>query len=168
MPSQRQHLEMQFASTHVSDDQVRTHTHTHTRTCWSLVCTSRPQTHACLCVPVCTYPCAHMCVCGTPTPHAQVLADYPATLRRKALRHLYSDTLRGCPLFRGGRARFLDQILMSCRSELFMPNVSVTHTRTRTHTRTHTHTHTHTHAYTQTHQPVSLLKDARIIIVKRS
>lgn len=55
----------------------------------------------------------------------QVLADYPTTLRRKALRHLYAHTLVECPLFRGARGRFLDQLLAGCRSELFMPHVSL-------------------------------------------
>ncbi|KAJ9524098.1 hypothetical protein QJQ45_022546 [Haematococcus lacustris] len=54
-----------------------------------------------------------------------VLANYPATIRRKVLRHLYLSTVKSCYLFRGAKARFMDAFLAATRMELYMPQVSV-------------------------------------------
>jgi len=39
-------------------------------------------------------------------------------------RHMYLDVLRGCFLFHGLKARFLDELLGMARMEIFMPGVS--------------------------------------------
>ena len=55
----------------------------------------------------------------------QVLAIYPTTIRRKVLRHLYLQPVKGCYLFKGCKQRFLDAFLTAARVELFMPGVQV-------------------------------------------
>jgi CRP-like cAMP-binding protein len=54
-----------------------------------------------------------------------VLGHLPATLRRRALRHLYAAPLKACYLFAGGRQRFLDALLAACEVELLMAGVDV-------------------------------------------
>ncbi|KAJ9523339.1 hypothetical protein QJQ45_005385 [Haematococcus lacustris] len=53
-----------------------------------------------------------------------VLANYPATIRRKVLRHLYLSTVKSCYLFRGAKARFMDAFLAATRMELYMPQAT--------------------------------------------
>ncbi len=55
----------------------------------------------------------------------QVLGIYPTAIRRKVLRHLYLQPLRGCYLFKGCKQRFLDALLSAAKVELFMPGVQV-------------------------------------------
>ncbi|GLC44798.1 hypothetical protein PLESTB_001212800 [Pleodorina starrii] len=55
----------------------------------------------------------------------QVLAIYPTTIRRLALRHLYLQPVRNCYLFRGCKQRFLDALLTAARVELFLPGVEI-------------------------------------------
>ncbi|KAG2447077.1 hypothetical protein HYH02_007827 [Chlamydomonas schloesseri] len=55
----------------------------------------------------------------------QVLAIYPTTIRRKVLRHLYLQPVKGCYLFKGCKQRFLDAFLTAARVELFMPGVQI-------------------------------------------
>jgi len=45
-------------------------------------------------------------------------------MRTRAHRHMYLDVLRGCYLFHGLKARFLDELLSMARMEIFMPGVS--------------------------------------------
>lgn len=45
-------------------------------------------------------------------------------MRMRAHRHMYLDVLRGCYLFHGLKARFLDELLSMARMEIFMPGVS--------------------------------------------
>lgn len=54
-----------------------------------------------------------------------VLGSLPATLRRRALRHLYAAPLKTCYLFSGGRQRFLDALLSASEVELLMAGVDV-------------------------------------------
>jgi len=54
-----------------------------------------------------------------------VLGSLPATLRRRALRHLYAAPLKVCYLFSGGRQRFLDALLSASEVELLMAGVDV-------------------------------------------
>ncbi|PNH09149.1 Potassium channel KAT1, partial [Tetrabaena socialis] len=54
-----------------------------------------------------------------------VLGIYPTTIRRKVLRHLYLQPVRGCYLFKGCKQRFLDALLTAARVELFMPGVQI-------------------------------------------
>ncbi|KAG2493568.1 hypothetical protein HYH03_008087 [Edaphochlamys debaryana] len=54
-----------------------------------------------------------------------VLGIYPATIRRKVLRHLYLQPVRGCYLFKGCKQRFMDALLTAARVEMFMPGVQV-------------------------------------------
>lgn len=53
-----------------------------------------------------------------------VLKAFPPTIKKKVLRHMYSEVLSNCYLFAGCKARFLDELLSLARMELFMPNVS--------------------------------------------
>ncbi len=55
----------------------------------------------------------------------RVLAIYPSAMRRRVLRHLYMQPLRQCYLFKKCKAKFLDAILMACRTDLFMPGVQL-------------------------------------------
>ncbi len=54
-----------------------------------------------------------------------VLAIYPSAIRRRVLRHLYMQPLRQCYLFKKCKAKFLDAILVACRTDLFMPDVQL-------------------------------------------
>ncbi|KAG2444346.1 hypothetical protein HXX76_001102 [Chlamydomonas incerta] len=54
-----------------------------------------------------------------------VLGIYPTTIRRKVLRHLYLQPVKGCYLFKGCKQRFLDAFLTAARVELFMPGVQL-------------------------------------------
>lgn len=54
-----------------------------------------------------------------------VLGGLPATLRRRALRHLYSTQLKNSYLLRGVRQRYLDALLAVATVELFMAHVDV-------------------------------------------
>ncbi len=53
----------------------------------------------------------------------KVLAIYPSAIRRRVLRHLYLEPLRQCYLFKRSKPKFMDALLASCRTDLFMPNV---------------------------------------------
>ncbi|KXZ41005.1 hypothetical protein GPECTOR_1004g270 [Gonium pectorale] len=55
----------------------------------------------------------------------QVLGIYPTSMRRRALRHLYLQPIKGCYLFRGCKQRFLDALLTAARVELFLPGVEI-------------------------------------------
>lgn len=52
-------------------------------------------------------------------------AIYPTTIRRRALRHLYLEPVKGCYLFRKCSRRFLDALITAARVELFLPGVEV-------------------------------------------
>ncbi|WIA36270.1 hypothetical protein OEZ86_007599 [Tetradesmus obliquus] len=54
-----------------------------------------------------------------------VLGVYPATLRRRILRHMYSRPLRCCWLFGGCGQKFLDALLATAKVELYMPKVDI-------------------------------------------
>jgi hypothetical protein len=62
---------------------------------------------------------------GHETGRARSPQIYPTTIRRKVLRHLYLQPLRGCYLFKGCKQRFLDAFLTAARVEMFMPGVQV-------------------------------------------
>jgi hypothetical protein len=53
-----------------------------------------------------------------------VLSVFPTTIRRKILRQLYSQHLKGCYLFDGTGVKFLDALMLGARVELFLPKVS--------------------------------------------
>lgn len=55
----------------------------------------------------------------------KVLAIYPVVIRKRVLRHLYLDPLRQCYLFKRCKPKFMDAVLASCRTDLFMPNVQL-------------------------------------------
>ena len=40
-------------------------------------------------------------------------------------RHLYEEPLRSCYLFTGLKAKFLDALMASCRTDLFLPHVRI-------------------------------------------
>ncbi|KAG2444347.1 hypothetical protein HXX76_001103 [Chlamydomonas incerta] len=55
----------------------------------------------------------------------KVLSIYPTTIRRRALRHLYMEPMKGCYLFRKCTRRFLDALITAARVELFLPGVEI-------------------------------------------
>ncbi|KAG2447079.1 hypothetical protein HYH02_007829 [Chlamydomonas schloesseri] len=55
----------------------------------------------------------------------KVLSIYPTTIRRRALRHLYMEPVKGCYLFRKCDRRFLDALITASRMELFLPGVEI-------------------------------------------
>ncbi|GFR43530.1 hypothetical protein Agub_g4626 [Astrephomene gubernaculifera] len=55
----------------------------------------------------------------------QVLSIYPTAIRRRVLRHLYLQSIKGCYLFQGCKQRFLDAVLSAARVELFLPGVEI-------------------------------------------
>jgi hypothetical protein len=54
-----------------------------------------------------------------------VLSVYPTTIRRRILRHLYSNPLACCWLFHNCKQKFLDAVLASAKVELYMPKVRI-------------------------------------------
>lgn len=54
-----------------------------------------------------------------------VLSVYPTTIRRRILRHLYSNPLSRCWLFGNCKQKFLDAVLASAKVELYMPKVDI-------------------------------------------
>ena len=59
------------------------------------------------------------------TADEKVLAIYPTAISRKVLRHLYAKTLSHCYLFAKNKAKFLDTLLASCRTDLFTADVQL-------------------------------------------
>ncbi|KAG1681293.1 hypothetical protein FOA52_007339 [Chlamydomonas sp. UWO 241] len=54
-----------------------------------------------------------------------VLRNYPLPIRRRVLRQLYLDAFQECDIMAGCKAKFLDALLASCKTNLFMPNVQL-------------------------------------------
>jgi hypothetical protein len=103
----KEHLGLQFAQQHSSDDQVT-------------------GDHSCVARALDVMGSHTDSIPGKTTRlrfEHQVLAEYPSMLRIKALRHLYGGCFQQSPLFSNIRGRFMDQLLNGCRSETFMPDV---------------------------------------------
>lgn len=63
----------------------------------------------------------------------KLLALLPATIRKRILRHLYSEPLQRCWLLNNTKAKFMDALLGVATVETYMPGVSAGSSDSRAH-----------------------------------